>query len=153
LIRRPPRNAFQPEQPTKPSASNPFGHASATVPKSRRDPSELVSEREPHESHTRPAIGRENRLIPREDVEEEDDEAAATPRPVDGGIALEAVPKLVAPAEKLTSLPLDHRAGFVIACIDGETTVQTLIDVCGLPPIDVVRTLERLVELGVLVVR
>jgi hypothetical protein len=63
------------------------------------------------------------------------------------------VPKLVAPAEKLVGLPLDHKAGFVIACIDGESNVQTLIDVSGLPPIDVVATLEQLVGLGVLIVR
>jgi hypothetical protein len=126
------------------------GHPTGSMPRSRRDPSELVSE-----SHQRPALGRARRdakTIPRED-DDDTNEPAATPRPVDGGIALESVPKLVAAPEKLVGLPLDHRAGFVLACIDGESTVQTIIDVSALPPHDVVLTLERLVELGVLVVR
>jgi hypothetical protein len=63
------------------------------------------------------------------------------------------VPRVVAPTERLKGLPLDHQAGFVLASIDGESTVQTLIDVSGLPPVEVVRTLERLLELGVVVLR
>jgi hypothetical protein len=137
--------------------SNPFGKGSGAVPRSHRDPSELVKEiAPPRSSHERPAL---KAPIPREEPvsvacsEEEDDDPARTPRPVDGGIALASVPRLVAPPERLKALPLDHKAGFVLACIDGESNVQTLIDVSGLPPVDVVRTLERLVELGIVLVR
>ncbi len=106
----------------------------------------------PRSSHQRPAL---RAPIPREEPTpaRDDDDPAKTPRPVDGGIALAGVPRLVAPPERLKALPLDHKAGFVLACIDGESTVQTLIDVSGLPPVEVVHTLERLVELGIVLVR
>jgi hypothetical protein len=159
LLKKPPRPDFSPEGPTKPSVSSPLGHVTGTVPKSRRDPAELVSVRETERARSsqyvqRPAL-RMHGAIPREAREDREprDEAASTPRPVNGGIALEAVPRLVAPPHKLTGLPIDHQAGFVLANIDGESTVQTLIDVSGLPPHDVVKTLERLLALGVLVVR
>lgn len=152
MSRTPPRKAFEAEAPTKPSVSNPLARDTGALPKSQRDPSELVSGSElppPRSSHQRPAL---RRPIPREDFAPDED-PAATPRPVGGGIALEAVPHVVAPAARLTSLPLDHKAGFILASIDGESTVQTLIDVSGLPPHDVVGTLRRLLELGIIVVR
>jgi hypothetical protein len=155
-VKKPPRAKFGSEAATKPSASSPFaiGRTSGSVPRSRRDPSELVSERP---SHARPAVrtggGDASRSRQGSRAHPTSDVAPATPRAADGAVALEAVPRVVAPTQRLKGLPLDHQAGFVLACIDGESTVQTLIDVCGLPPVEVVRTLERLVELGVVVLR
>lgn len=86
-------------------------------------------------------------------AEDEEDDASRTPRPVSGGIALESVPRLVRRPQSLIGLEgLDHKAGFVLSLIDGESTVQTLIDVSGMAPLAVVSTLELLVNAGVVLI-
>ena len=62
--------------------------------------------------------------------------------------SLERVPVLrVAPAQ-LAKLGLDHRAGFVLSMIDGATAIETLIDMSGLPRVDVLRILDEVVQSG-----
>ena len=50
-------------------------------------------------------------------------------------------------ATQLLALPLDHRAGFVLAHIDGKTSMRTLLDVCGMSHDEIAEVLERLVKL------
>jgi hypothetical protein len=141
---------FADEEPgTRPSASSPFPLKSGKHV-SVREVASTSSER------------RAVRSLPREEPEdlvaafvaqEDEDDASRTPRPVSGGIALESVPRLVRRPQSLIGLEgLDHKAGFVLSLIDGESTVQTLIDVSGMAPLAVVTTLETLVNAGVVLI-
>jgi len=47
-------------------------------------------------------------------------------------------------------LGLDHRAGFVFSLVDGRHTVSELIDISGMPPLEVLKTLVELLDMGAL---
>jgi len=68
----------------------------------------------------------------------------------DGGddVRPDAIPRPARPARDLLRLRLDARAGFVLSMVDGHTTVQTIIDVCGLPDAEVVALLRTLRDAG-----
>lgn len=68
----------------------------------------------------------------------------ATPRPK---LPLGAVPRRRLGEDQLRQLPIDHRAGFVLAHIDGKTSIRTLLDVCGMSHDEIASVLERLVKL------
>ena len=63
-----------------------------------------------------------------------------------------AIPRVVKPTNEITSLRLDHRAGFLLANVDGETGVQALVDLSGLPKDEVLAILRRLVKMGVVTI-
>ncbi len=50
-------------------------------------------------------------------------------------------------------LGLDHRAGFVLSRVDGKATVEELVDICGMPRIEVLKTLIELLNQGAIHVR
>jgi hypothetical protein len=54
----------------------------------------------------------------------------------------------VAPAE-LRWLTLDHRAGFLLSCIDGTCSIDEVLDVATMPHLEALRTLYELVQEGV----
>lgn len=60
---------------------------------------------------------------------------------------LERVPW--AAPDALTHLPLtlDHRAGFLLAQIDGQLTLESLLDVAGMPRLQALRLLQELMRL------
>lgn len=45
-------------------------------------------------------------------------------------------------------LGLDHRAGFVFSLVDGQHSVSELIDMSGMPSLEVLKTLVELLEMG-----
>jgi hypothetical protein len=66
--------------------------------------------------------------------------------------AVTQVPVMAVPRSELKWLSLDHRAGFVLSLVDGASNVEDLIDVSGMPPLEVLRTLfellsQRVIEL------
>jgi hypothetical protein len=63
------------------------------------------------------------------------------------------VPRLLKTKAELAAAPIDHRAGFLLAHIDGVTTVQGLVDVTGMPEEEVDQILDRLRRLGIVAVR
>jgi hypothetical protein len=67
--------------------------------------------------------------------------------------AARVVPKLVKTRAEIAAAPIDHRAGFLIAHIDGVTTVQGLVDIAGMPEEEVLEILERLRRLGIVALR
>jgi hypothetical protein len=67
--------------------------------------------------------------------------------------ASRVVPKLVKTRAEIAAAPIDHRAGFLIAHIDGVTTVQGLVDIAGMPEEEVQEILERLRRLGIVALR
>lgn len=63
------------------------------------------------------------------------------------------VPKLLKSKAEIAAAPIDHRAGFLLAHVDGVTTVQGLVDVTGMPEEEVDTILDRLRRLGIVALR
>lgn len=64
------------------------------------------------------------------------------------GFSLHAVPVVALTPKEVLSLPLDPRSGFLLARIDGTSTLQTLLDVSAMPAGDTMALLEELLALG-----
>jgi hypothetical protein len=63
---------------------------------------------------------------------------------------LEKVPRVMLKDDEIIWLNLDHRAGFVLAQIDGTMTFEDLFAVSGMSRIDTARILAQLVDEGVI---
>lgn len=53
---------------------------------------------------------------------------------------------------ELLTLQLDHRAGFLLSYVDGQTSVDELLDLSGMDALDTLSLLASLVEQGVLAI-
>ena len=62
--------------------------------------------------------------------------------------SLTRVPEYTLKEVDLRWLGLDHRAGFVLSRVDGKATVEELFDICGMPRIEVLKTLIELLNQG-----
>ena len=51
---------------------------------------------------------------------------------------------------EVSKLPIDHRAGFLLAHVDGMQTLEEILDVCAMPATDALELIERLKEMGVI---
>lgn len=67
--------------------------------------------------------------------------------------ALDRVPAIVVGAGDVKNLGLDHRAGFVLSCIDGNTSFAEILDLSGMPPLESYRILCDLLLANVIAVR
>ena len=63
---------------------------------------------------------------------------------------LTRVPRLAIKPEEVMWLTLDHRAGFLLAQIDGSVDFETLFALSGLPRLDTARILATLIADGVI---
>lgn len=63
---------------------------------------------------------------------------------------LSAVPRLAIKPEEVLWLNLDHRAGFLLAQIDGTVDYESLFALSGLPRLDTARILANLIADGVI---
>ena len=59
---------------------------------------------------------------------------------------LDKVPVVMIARNQLRWLSLDHRAGFVLSHIDGVSSVEMILDVSGMAPLDCLRILCELVQ-------
>jgi hypothetical protein len=59
---------------------------------------------------------------------------------------LDRVPMVVVPRTQMRWLSMDHRAGFILSLIDGSSSVEMILDVCGMPKLDALRILHELVQ-------
>jgi hypothetical protein len=59
---------------------------------------------------------------------------------------LDRVPMVVVPRTQMRWLSIDHRAGFVLSLIDGSSSVEMILDLCGMPRLDALRILHELVQ-------
>jgi hypothetical protein len=60
--------------------------------------------------------------------------------------SLARVPSVIVQRTQLRWLSIDHRAGFVLSLIDGSSTLEMILDVCGMPKLDAMRILYELVQ-------
>jgi hypothetical protein len=51
---------------------------------------------------------------------------------------------------QIKHLALDHRAGFLLSCVDGRSSVDEILDVSGMQPLDALRILYELMQEGVI---
>lgn len=61
-----------------------------------------------------------------------DDELDGPPSAIRAHVPLFAVPWLAMTMDGLRALPLDARTAYVISLVDGQCSVETLLDVCAL---------------------
>ena len=61
-----------------------------------------------------------------------------------------SIPVLLTSAGELSTLPLDHRAGFLLAHVDGIQTLEEILDVCAMPTAEALELIERLKRMGVI---
>jgi hypothetical protein len=65
-------------------------------------------------------------------------------------LPLEGVPCVIRTLAELRSFPLESRDAFVLSLVDGNTTVETILDLAGLPEDETFDILGKLVDLGAL---
>ncbi len=58
------------------------------------------------------------------------------------------VPIVVMTSAEIDRLEIDHRAGFLLSLIDGASSLEAILDVCGMPRLDALRILRELVQRG-----
>ena len=59
---------------------------------------------------------------------------------------LTRVPSVAVPRDQLRWLSIDHRGGFLLSLIDGVSTLEMILDVSGMPPLDALRILYELAQ-------
>jgi hypothetical protein len=64
--------------------------------------------------------------------------------------SLKRVPFIKLKPEEIAGLGLDHRSGFLLDRIDGNTSFDDLLDIAGMPRLDAFRILEALLREGVI---
>jgi hypothetical protein len=74
-------------------------------------------------------------------------------RPDAMSLSTRGVPRVSRSKAEISAAPIDHRAGFLLAYIDGSTTVQGLIDIGVMPETEVHEILDRLRRLGIVTIR
>jgi hypothetical protein len=92
-------------------------------------------------------VGEIRRLYAKGEVEAALDLATLV-QPRGSAFSLHAVPVVVCTPAELLALPLDARSGFLLARIDGFSTLQTLLDVSAMPEPEAMSLLEELLSLG-----
>ncbi len=65
-----------------------------------------------------------------------------------GGLA--KVLRVAMPPEEIRWLSLDHKAGFLLSCIDGASTIEEVLDVACMQEFEAIRILHDFRELGVI---
>jgi hypothetical protein len=63
------------------------------------------------------------------------------------------VPTLLMTPLQMRWLSLDHRAGFILSLVDGVSTIEQILDVCGMARLDALQILDELVKQKVIALR
>jgi len=133
------KNPFGPEEKTAPSTRNPILEARPTRPAVavvEAPAAAKVVRRAPPPAPPTPEFTA--RLT-------DDAVGPSTPRP---RVSLEAVPRIVANAARIRSLPIGPREAFLLTHVDGIGDLRTLIDVTGMTRLEVSMLIEKLIDLG-----
>jgi hypothetical protein len=59
---------------------------------------------------------------------------------------LDRQPTLLVSSDQIRWLSLDHRAGFMLSLLDGHSTVEEILDICGMDRLDALKILQSLIE-------
>jgi hypothetical protein len=60
------------------------------------------------------------------------------------------VPRVIVQTDQIRWLSLDHRAGFLLSLIDGRSSIDEILDICGMPRLDGLKILSSLLEQDVI---
>ena len=84
-----------------------------------------------------------------------DDDLEGPPSAVRAHVPLFAVPWLAITVEGLHHLPLDARAAYLLSLVDGQCTVELILDICRLElgRDEALSTLSHLLQLGAIELR
>ncbi|RYE83542.1 MAG: hypothetical protein EOO75_19205 [Myxococcales bacterium] len=66
--------------------------------------------------------------------------------------SLSRVPRVALPPDQVRWLSLDHRAGFILSCVDGYSAIEEILDVSGMSALDALRILCDLLQQKVIAV-
>jgi hypothetical protein len=58
------------------------------------------------------------------------------------------IPRVMIDSEQIRWMSLDHRSGFLLSCIDGVSSIDEILDVSGMPPLDALRIIYELLQEG-----
>ncbi len=86
-------------------------------------------------------------------MDDDNDDRPTLPVPralIGDGDRSSIVPVVVKSPGELRALPLDPRAGFVLTHIDGNTDLESLLDLTGLPEQETLAIVASLLSLGAL---
>lgn len=78
------------------------------------------------------------------------DGPSSTVRPL---LPLFAIPSLAVTAQGLRGLPLDSRTAYLLSLVDGQCSVETIIDICEMNREEALDLLARLLQLGAIELR
>jgi hypothetical protein len=67
--------------------------------------------------------------------------------------ALDRVPTVIVARTHMRWLSMDHRAGFILSLVDGHSTIEMILDVCGMPKLDALRILHDLLQQRIVALR
>jgi hypothetical protein len=67
--------------------------------------------------------------------------------------SLASVPVVVVSRDQVGRLPLDARQGFVLSLIDGECSLEDVIDVCAFERIETIDIVAGFIQSGIVVLR
>jgi len=151
-VSRPMETRKTPDEPSGRSASRVGARGPEGKPPSAKPPATRgLSSRPPA---SRPAASKPARPVASRQSIREDDVGAAVSGVADAvGSAGRQIPRIVRTKAEIAAAPIDHRAGFLLAHIDGVTSVQGLVDVAAMPENEVREILERLRRLGIVAIR
>ncbi|MDB4933783.1 MAG: hypothetical protein JWP87_755 [Labilithrix sp.] len=62
----------------------------------------------------------------------------------------QSIPRLLKSMGALSKLKIDHRAGFLLAHVDGMQTLEEILDICAMPPADALELIANLKTMGVI---
>jgi len=60
--------------------------------------------------------------------------------------SMDQVVSVAIPPDQIRWLSLDHRAGFLLSLVDGLSSVDDILDICGMPRLDALRIMYQLLE-------
>ncbi len=78
------------------------------------------------------------------------DGPSSTVRPL---LPLFAIPSLAVTVEGLRFLPLDSRTAYLLSLVDGQCSIETILDICELGRDEALDLLGKLLQLGAIALR
>ena len=62
----------------------------------------------------------------------------------------QSIPRLLKSMGEISKLKIDHRAGFLLAHVDGMQTLEEILDICAMPSAEALALISSLKEMGVI---